>query len=405
MKLKTLVVTVAVLLALSVVVYIARRPSAPAAADARVGHPVLDASLIGPAAKVILNDDGKSVELTRNPSGAWQVTNFFDLPADFQKLARLTGDLSEAKITRVVTSNPERLARLEFKGSSIELRDSANKPLWSVALGKSPETGGRFIRYGNETKAYLAALNIFLDPDPKNWADTQLLNLKPDDVSKIVIPLPGGNVTVSRASKDAPWTATPVPAGQRLASDKVNTLLTSLGGLRFSEATDPAAPDAVAAKSAERTFTLGTFDNKSYIVSLGRRPEEKKLKPPAPGTSGPAALGSSATIAESSSKAEAEKPPGAPTVNPLTPEFETVPAGPVFVSIHSSDQAAPINQIMTKRAYQIPEYTFTALPQKSEDLFEPLPAPTSAPGTTPAASAAKPAPSEAAPAGATPSTK
>ena len=54
-----------------------------------------------------------------------------------------------------------------------------------------------------------------------------------------------------------------------------------------------------------------------------------------------------------------------------------------------SDAAAPVNAAMAKRAYQISDYTFTGLPQKADELFEPAPAP--APATTPAPA---PAPDE-----------
>jgi hypothetical protein len=58
---------------------------------------------------------------------------------------------------------------------------------------------------------------------------------------------------------------------------------------------------------------------------------------------------------------------------PITPEFETIPAGPVFVNITHSDGSASVNALMQKRAFQISDYTFTSLPQKSDELFEPAP--------------------------------
>jgi hypothetical protein len=41
-----------------------------------------------------------------------------------------------------------------------------------------------------------------------------------------------------------------------------------------------------------------------------------------------------------------------------------------------------VNAAMQKRAYQISDYTFTGLPQKADELFEPAPppAPVPAPG-------------------------
>jgi hypothetical protein len=50
---------------------------------------------------------------------------------------------------------------------------------------------------------------------------------------------------------------------------------------------------------------------------------------------------------------------------------ETVPAGPVFVVVSSSNASAPVNALMRLRAFQVDEYTFTSLPQKPGELFEP----------------------------------
>jgi hypothetical protein len=67
MKLKTLIVTIIVLAALSIGVYIAQRPAAPAARDARENQPLVDRAAIDKAAKIRIADAGKTVELTRQP--------------------------------------------------------------------------------------------------------------------------------------------------------------------------------------------------------------------------------------------------------------------------------------------------------------------------------------------------
>jgi len=392
MRLKNLALTIAVLAALSAAVFFARRPAPPPSVDARLGQPLADRAAIEKAAKFRLSDQGKTVTLVRQPDGTWRVSNYFDLPADFSKLSTLIGNLTDAKLQRLVTSNPERLTRLEFKDTKIDLLDSADKELWSVTLGKNAETGGgRYVRFGTEQKAFLSNLNAYLDAEPKNWADAQILNLKPEDVAKIEIPFAdGGPITVSRAKKEDPWTADKTPSGQKVKADKISTLLGSVGSVRFSDTNDLTDANVTAAKASERVFKLTTFDGKTYTVSLGRKPEERKLKPPAPttdGKTGPAALGSLADLTKkdaASKPAEATPTAGAVTpsspspaepTKPLAPEYETIPAGPVFAFIASSDATAPINALMQKRAFQIADYTFTGLPQKSDELFEPAPPP------------------------------
>ena len=377
MKLKSIQIAVAVLAALSGAVYFARRPAPPASADARVGQPLAGRPMVEQAAKLRLSDQGKTVLLARQSDGSWRVPAYFDFPADFTKLSTFIATLTDAKVQRSVTSNPERIARLDFKDTKVELLDAADKVLWSVTLGKNAETGGgRYVRFGTENKAYLANLNAWLDSEAKNWADTQILALKAEEIAKVEIPFAGNDtVALSRAKKEDQWTATKTPDGQQVKADRVATFLGALGTLRFSDTVEPADAGVAAAKASERAFKLTTFSGKTYTVVLGRKPEEKKLKPPAdlpvpkpepPKDSGPV-------------PAEAINPVDA---KPAATAYETIPAGPVFVSITSSDPVAPINALMLKRAFQVPEYTFTGLPQKPEELFETIPSAAAVAGPT-----------------------
>jgi hypothetical protein len=261
--------------------------------------------------------------------------------------------------------------------------------VFAVTLGKTSDGGGRYVKFDDEQKAYETKLNAYLDPEPKNWANAELLNLKAEDIAKIEIPFSeGAPVTLTRAKKEDPWTAEPTPAGQKVKADKVTSVLGAVGNIRFSETTALDDANAAAAKANLRTFKLTTFDNKTVTVALGRKPEEKKLKPPSAttdGKSGPAALGSVGDLGKKAEKKEDanhdHKDGKADEKKPLGPEFETIPAGPVFAFITHSDASAPVNVAMQKRAYQISEYTFTSLPQKSEELFEPAPPATPAPAT------------------------
>jgi len=326
MKLKGLAVTVAILAVLAAGAFWANRAPAPARADPRVGQPLGDPAAIGQAAAIRLSDQGKSIALTRGPDGAWRDASYYDLPADFSKLAGLASDLVAARIQRLVTTNPDRLARLEFKDTQIEFRDAGGRPLWSVTLGKSPDAGGgRFVRFAGEDKAYLANLSAWIDTDPKNWANAQLLDLKPDDVAKVGVTFdPSGSVVLTRTTQNGGWTAGAAAAGRKVNADAVASLLASLGTVRFSDTSDPADPAVAAARQHLRTITFTTFAGQTTVVALGRKPEEKK---------------------------------------------PAVPAGPVYVFITSSDPRAPINAWMKTRAFQVDEYTFTGLPQKPDDLF------------------------------------
>ena len=342
MKLKTLAIAVAVLAVLSAAAFWANRAPSPAGADPRVGNPLADSAVVAKAAQLRLSGGGRTVLLAKQADGSWQVPGYFGLPADFSKLSGFVGDLASAKITRLVTVNPGRIARLGFDDNKVEILDGTGGVLWAAGIGKAADAGGRFVRFGEESRAYLASLNDSIESDPKAWADTTLLSLKADDIGSIQIPFAdGGPLTLSRKAKDAPWTADRMPAGQRVSADKVSTLLGSLGGLRFSDTGDPKDPQAAAARQRARVIAVTTFDGTAYSIALGRKPDEKK--------------------------------PAIPT-DKSVPPAEAAPAGPVYAFISSSEAKAPVNGWMQKRSFQVDEYILTGLPQKPDDLFEAAPA-------------------------------
>src|SRR5471030_602725 len=107
MKLKPLVLGVALLALLSAVAFWVNRPPAAPAADPRVGQPLADPAAIARAARLRLTDGGKTVILVRQPDGTWRVPDYFGLTADFSKLSSFVSDLTAAKVQRLVTVNPD----------------------------------------------------------------------------------------------------------------------------------------------------------------------------------------------------------------------------------------------------------------------------------------------------------
>lgn len=346
MKLKPLAWTVVVLAALCALAFWLQRP-APRAADPRVNQPVLDPALVSRAARLDLTAGNQSVELAKPPGGAWIVASYYGLPADFSKLGQLINDLTQAKIQRFVTANPARLARLDFPGTVLTLSDQAGHDLIRIEFGKSSDNGGRFLRYNTDPKAYLATLATDFDLVAKNWAGDALLSLKPDDIKTAAIGFAGDPpVIVTRAKPGAPFTAEKTPAHETLNADTLASLLRTLGDLRFQDTAALHASDADAARAHERTFVLTTFAGETVTLKIGRKPAETIPLPPA---QKPAAT------------ANAKTPP--------TPATRTIPAGPVYAFVASSNPRAAINALMQKRAFQLYDYFYGELPAHPADLF------------------------------------
>ncbi len=365
MRLRPLLLTVAVLVPISGLVWWLGRP-APAAngTDPRVGQRVADPAALASAARVTIRSSEKTLELALADGGRWTVSGEPVLPADASRLARLTGDLVTPKIERLVSTNPERLAGFELGSAGLAYADAEGKTLLALDLGKTLEGGARLLRYGDEPKAYAARLNLWLDAEPASWRDTALVaGLQASDIASISISFPDTDgaaspVVVSRASATEPWTSPSTPAGQQVKSSVVSTQTSNLSSLRYTQVTPAGSETVAAARPHARELSLTTFAGRSIKFTFFRAPEPPA--PPAPEV------------------AEGEEPPPPPPAAPR----------PVFVEVVDSQPDAILAAAAQTHAFEISEWLFTGLPAAPEALFEPVPAPPSA--TTPA----EPAPAQ-----------
>ncbi len=404
MKLKPLALVVALLaLAAGIVFWRNHRPVADPSADPRVGQPLVAVETLGQLRGLQLVAGGQSVTLAADKDGQrWTVPDYHDLPADFGKLVTLVESLRAAKVGRFVTAQPERLERLGFAGDRIELRDADAKALLTLHLGKNADSGGRFVRFGDEKKAYLVDLAAWLDGVAKNWAQTQLLDLKSDAVASLDFRFADGSTFAAKRTADgAAWTADGLPEDKDLKGSTLDSLAMQLGALRFSETAETGAPDAVAARKHAQTVVATLKDGTAYTVELGRRPA-----PPAPPVSTTEAKSGvvsvttpPVTIGPDGKPQVVELPKEAPQPEPVAAPAAPPPQpGPVYAFISANRETEPINALMQKRAFQVGEWILNSLPANRDALLQDKPAPTSTPAAVPAPAAdsapAAPVPAE-----------
>ncbi len=376
MKLRPLLITLAVLLPAAGAVWWLQRP-APAAqsADARLGQRVADPAGLASATRVRLKAQGKTTELARTDDGRWTVAagdTAPALPADASRLTRLASDLVSPKVERLVTENPTRIATLELDSSEVAFLDAAGKTLLELDLGKNADGGGRFLRYGSEAKAYLARLTASIDADPANWRDTALVSIKIDDIASLTFAFPGAApVVVSRPDAKTGWTSPATPAGQQVKTATVTSQLTNLASLRYTQVAPTLDPGVIAARILTRDVTLTTFDGRTVKLALGRAPEIPKPAKPA------------------------ATPPAGDTTPPPEPAEPPAPPRPVYAELTDSKADAVLSAAAKTHAFEIGEWIHTGLPSAAADLFEPVPAPPApavAPALAPTEPPAAPAP-------------
>ena len=412
MNLKPLALVVALLaLAAGIVFWRNHTPATDASADPRNGQPLVSVETLGAIRGLRLVSEGRTLVLAADADGKhWTVPDYFGLPADFDKLVSFVESLRTAKIARFVTARADRIERLGFAGDLIELRDAAAKPLLTINLGKNSDNGGRFVRIGDEQKAYLVDLNAWLDAVPKNWARSQLLDVKPSEVAALELRFADGSTLAAKRNAEATaWTADALPEGKELKSADLDALVTQLTTLRFTETTEPAAPDAVSAREHAQTVVLTLKDGTAYTVALGRRPTppaaanaEGGVKKAEVAEAKPAAanVGTEAAETEPVDLTPSAEPKTKP--EPYTDKGDIAPVaelaksapGPVFVFIAANRDADPLNALMRQRAFQTNEWVLSSLPANRDALLQAKPTPPPAepkPEAAPAPAATSPA--------------
>lgn len=357
MKLRPLLLSLAVLVPIAGGVWFLQRPApVSTSADARIGQRVADPAAIANASRVRLKTGGKTLELARGEGERWTLEGTPSLPADTSRLNRLATDLVSPKIERLVSAKPEKIATYELDNSSITLLDAAGKTLLDLDLGKTPDGGGRIIRYEDEPKAYLARLNVSLDTDEASWRDTTLVaGLKAEDIASVSIGFPDSPVpvVVSREKADQAWTSPATPAGQQVKASILTSQTNNLSGLRYTQIAPNLDPGVIAARILPREVVLTTFAGRTVKIAFARAPEP----PPAP-------------------KPEVKEGETAPPEPPA-------PARPVYVEVTDSTPDTVLATAAKTHAFEIAEWTFTSLPAKSADLFEPVPTPPASAASTP----------------------
>lgn len=341
MKLRPLLLSVAVLAPLAAATWWFQRPEPPPSlSDVRVGARLADPDTLARSARIRLTlPGGEAITFARAEGSRWAVEGSPALPADLSKLTRLSADLVGARVERLVTRNPDRVATLGLGETRVAYLDADGKTLLELQIGKNADGGGRFLRYGDESAAYLARLDLRLDATPAAWRDTLLLpGLAAADVSSLRIQFPdaGTSVTLTREKAGEPWTSSAAPEGQRVKQSFVPGQLTNLVGLRYTGTAPRLDPGVTAARVFPREIELKTFDDRSVTLHFQRLP----APPAAPEGQSPA--------------------PSAPR--------------PVYVEIKDSVVDPLLGAAGRTHAFEVAEWIVNGLPAKPDDLFEAKPA-------------------------------
>ncbi len=354
--------------------------------------------------RVRLEDGRGSVTLERGESG-WHIAERGGYPADLTQLRRKLLALGEAQLIEKKTANPDNYALLgvgdpepvaadgetdadsDERSTRVTL-EGLTEPV-SVILGKSNFRGNptTYVRRAGEQQSWLAAGDLTMEADPKEWLKRDLIDIGTPRIKRVVLTHPDGTeIEIEKPARDAPdYALKAVPEGRELLSPSAaNSIAGVLGNLRLDNvhsASDFDMDQAGAVGGVFETFDgvrvhtrAWQADDKRYLT-LRVEYDQTLVPPPAEEPAAEAsAEGESAAaeaadeVAEEVADLPAEILEAADALTPLEPAGE-----PESEPVDRAAEAETLNANLSGWVFEIPSYKFNNLTKDLEDLLKPLP--------------------------------
>lgn len=353
MNLKNLYVSAGVLAVLAIITGFLKSSNNAPLLDERVGSNVLDASLLRNAAKAIVTDDGRTLTMINDSEkNQWSLSERHGLPVSYSRISQLAQSVTDAKLQRFVSENPDRIAGLGFEtGSRIRFVDANGKDIVALELGKETDNQRQFLRYQGEGKAFLVNTIFSIDSNPDSWLEKALVSIEASDITEIEAQFQyGETLSVTRENAGSDWQSEGLPEGKIVNQSSVEQIATRIAGLTFTATADKDDAAVSAARENSHSFKLSLKDGRSYHYTIGRQPEVTIEKP----------VEKQGENGETTTEMESEV---------------VLPEGPVYFFIAASDESDPVNGYMEKSAFEASSYQYTSLPSSIDSLLSNAPEP------------------------------
>jgi parvulin-like peptidyl-prolyl isomerase len=167
-----------------------------------------------------------------------------------------------------------------------ETKEQSPKPLLGIVIGKSSERGsGSHVRLLDSDVVYTSEKGVYLSTGVSSYIDTEICDIKKDDVEEARVALADESYTVLR-NKDKKIVLAEIPEGKKQKDYDVEAVLDALSYLTFSDVViEPPADLAFDATYVARTkkhltytIRLAAKGDKHYAKVAVRGPSAAELK-------------------------------------------------------------------------------------------------------------------------------
>lgn len=372
MNLKNLTITVAVLGVLAALtIYLDSRAGMPPQPDKRVGKPLVSEEDMRMVDRIEITEDGSTTVIASDGDN-WVVESYFNLPADFDQLARLARSLVDTEIDRRITAIPEKMERLDLEDKRLVMK-AGDRVVADIQIGRRSDSGGTFVKPTDAEAAYLLVEALSVQGGDSDLVDRNVLGeIKADDVASFsFVPTGGGDaLTLTRERASEAFALTDLAAGETTKASAARRVLTSLLNANLSEARPRDDAEAAEALEYAKPFTITLFEGESLTILAGRRP---KMEVPAEPEDAADQAEDAATGADAEPEDGENGTADADTAEEASdePKTETKPAGPFYIAIESGGDLLPMwKGSLANLAFKMPSYLHSNMPEAREALVE-----------------------------------
>ena len=188
MKLKTLLIITAVLCAFSVVIFINENKRGR---DLLSGSDYIKGLDVGKIHRVTISSEGNDKINLAREGDRFIIESHKSYQASSEKINDLIYKIAEIQVKEKIVSNPnaEDLKKFELDEKSrkvlIEIFDNDKAKTISFGVGKSYKGKGNYLYRENGKNVYLSLHNVWVNTSYKDYIDTNILNIKGDEVESV----------------------------------------------------------------------------------------------------------------------------------------------------------------------------------------------------------------------------
>ncbi|RLD10027.1 MAG: hypothetical protein DRI44_07130 [Chlamydiae bacterium] len=342
-----------------------------------VGSKIFTSFPVNEIVKFTITDATNSISLEKK-NGVWIVDNYYDYPADFNKIVNLLKKIYNLKVGQTIRVRKEsfrKLKLLEPSNSSAQISEKGimiqffenggisaarlliGKPKYGKAnnpYGYSPPIG-QYVLLPDESLTELQSSkdkdNIILINDAFNlilssetWIKRNLFNVKSDTIKEIKVTTPDKNVFVlSRTNKTETLTLKNIKSNEKTKASEINSLISALQFFNIEKVVNPEIVSSNKLMENAWTYFTKTFGGTKYELKISN---------------------TNLPNAYVQVKVDYEKPPVESVASNIAENVN------IQMQFETPENARKLNQLFAGRTYKISNNTAGKLRKSRTDIID-----------------------------------